>query len=260
MSESQIRVFLMSANAAHVANVREALGCVGKNAESERAFRLETASRVDDALAQLRYGGIDIVLLDHTPPEDQVPTTLDRLLNAASLILVMQRQSARGDEGIISYVVRNSAVVEAAVNVRADIGWLKEGLRIALTSTLGLTALRTSETRFRAMSDASPLGVFMADTDGRCVYTNAAYEKISGLTFEQSTGTRWSGLVHPQDRKRVLAAWRDAVHGNRPFRSEFRIQRRDGSVAWTRVNGAAMYDGTPVHGHIRTVEDITVIR
>ena len=43
---------------------------------------------------------------------------------------------------------------------------------------------------FRVMSDASPLGIFVADTAGACIYTNAAYHRISGLSFEQALVTR----------------------------------------------------------------------
>jgi len=93
------------------------------------------------------------------------------------------------------------------------------------------------------MSDASPLGIFVSDAEGSCVYTNAAYHKISGLTFEQTLGTNWSVAIHPEDRQRVLAEWRDAVRGQEAFQTEFRFLREDGSIVWTRVNSAAMRDG-----------------
>ncbi len=63
--------------------------------------------------------------------------------------------------------------------------------------------------------------------------------------------------IHPDDRPRVLADWRTAAHSDAPFRTEFRFQREDGSVVWTRVNSAAMRDGMQPHGHVQTVEDIT---
>jgi PAS domain S-box-containing protein len=50
------------------------------------------------------------------------------------------------------------------------------------------------------MSDASPLGIFVSDAVGGCVYTNTAYQKISGLSMEQTLGTRWSQVIHPEDR------------------------------------------------------------
>ncbi|MFZ0470463.1 MAG: EAL domain-containing protein, partial [Thiogranum sp.] len=106
-------------------------------------------------------------------------------------------------------------------------------------------------------SDASPLGIFVSDAEGGCVYTNAAYQRISGLSFEQALGTSWSMAIHPEDRQRVLADWRAAAHSDASLRTEFRFQRDDGSVVWTRVNSAVMHDGMEPHGHVQTVEDIT---
>ena len=72
-------------------------------------------------------------------------------------------------------------------------------------------ALKNSEAHFRAMSDAFPLGVFVSDSQGDCVYTNAAYQKISGLMFEQALGMNWGRAIHPEDRQRVLTEWRQAT-------------------------------------------------
>ncbi len=120
-----------------------------------------------------------------------------------------------------------------------------------------LIALQNSEARFRAMSDASPLGIFVTDEQGSCVYTNAAYHRISGLTFEQALGTNWSIAIHPKDRGRVLAEWKAAVRSLSPFKTEFRFLRRDNSIVWTRVTRAAMGDGKGPNGHVQTVEDIS---
>ncbi|NTV95610.1 MAG: EAL domain-containing protein [Thiobacillus sp.] len=118
-------------------------------------------------------------------------------------------------------------------------------------------ALRDSEARFRAISDVSPLGIFVSDAAGSCIYTNPAYHKISGLDFDQALGTNWSTAIHPEDRQRVLAGWRRAAQGIEPFKAEFRFLREDGSVVWTRINSATMLDGMRSRGHVQTVEDIT---
>ena len=118
-------------------------------------------------------------------------------------------------------------------------------------------ALRASEARFRVISDASPLGILVSDGKGDCVYTNAAYHKISGLTFEETLGTKWTLAIHPDDRGRVLARWYEAVRNQRSFAAELRFLQQDGSIVWTRVNGAAMSDGMEPHGHVKTVEDIS---
>lgn len=124
-----------------------------------------------------------------------------------------------------------------------------------------LTALQASEVRFRAMSDASPLGIIASDAGGRCTYTNAAYRTISGQTSEQALGKYWVMAIHPDDLLRVLAELRDNAWGTTPFQMECRFLRSDGSTVWTRVNIAALYDGpdnlAEMHGHVLTVEDIS---
>ena len=92
---------------------------------------------------------------------------------------------------------------------------------------------------------------------GSCIYTNAAYHTISGLTLEQTLGTNWSTAIHPEDRERVLAEWRNAARGQAPFQTEFRFLQEDESIVWTRVNSAAMLDGKRWFGLVQTVEDIT---
>jgi diguanylate cyclase (GGDEF)-like protein/PAS domain S-box-containing protein len=118
-------------------------------------------------------------------------------------------------------------------------------------------ALRRSEALFRAISDASPLGIFVSDVAGECVYTNAAYHKISGLNFDQALGTNWSKAIHPEDRQRMVAEWRDAAREKEVFQADVRFLRADQSVVWTRLNAIAMRDGETLHGYVQTVEDIT---
>lgn len=124
----------------------------------------------------------------------------------------------------------------------------------------GSTALKGSEARFRAMTDASPLGILVTDAEGRCTYTNRAYRTISGLTSEQALGMNWLRVIHPDDYQRVLAELHDNTPATASFHTEFRFLRGNGSVVWTRVNIAALHDGpddgAEIHGHVLTVEDI----
>jgi PAS domain-containing protein len=107
-------------------------------------------------------------------------------------------------------------------------------------------ALQVSEARFRAMSDAAPLGIFVSDEQGGCVYTNAAYQKISGLTFEQALGTGWSMAIHPEDRQRVLADCGAAAQSDAPW-------RRTGpwgwppTACWFAATGANPLSRIPPH-------------
>ncbi len=112
-----------------------------------------------------------------------------------------------------------------------------------------------SEAHFRAISDASPLGIFVSDVQGHCVYANAAYLAISGQASDHTLGTRWSETIHPEDRVRVLTEWQEATRRQIPFLSEVRFLRENGSVVWARLNAAPLGDGKT--GYVQTVEDVT---
>lgn len=119
------------------------------------------------------------------------------------------------------------------------------------------TSLQKSDVRFRAISDALPLGIFVSDTHGNCLYTNLAYQKITGLSFARTLGSNWSAALHPDDLDRVLAEWHHAAQNFLPLHSEARFVRKDASVVWTRLNTAVMRIDTQIHGYVQTVEDIS---
>ena len=60
--------------------------------------------------------------------------------------------------------------------------------------------LRDSEAWFRALSDGSPHGVFYADLQGACTYTNSRWQDIYGLTSEQSLGRGWMRGMRAGDK------------------------------------------------------------
>ena len=221
----------------------------------EHRFRVEWVTRLSDALERLGRDGIEVVLLDLTLPDGQGIEAFDQVHLAAPNALILVLSGAMDEETPRLALQRGAHDYIAKGHI--DAHWLPRALRYVIERKASGERLRDSEARFRAMSDASPLGIFVSDAQGGCTYTNAAYHKISGLTLEQTLGTNWSVAVHPDDRQRVLAEWRDAARGQDPFETEFRFLREDGSIVWTRVNGAAMRDGAWSHGHVQTVEDIT---
>ena len=250
MNSAPTTVLLVEDDPAEAKLIQEALADAG-----DRPFRVEWVMRLSDALPRLAKNDIEVVLLDLTLPDGQGIAAFDQVFQAApnSLILVL---SGSTDEETARLAVQRGAHDYLAKG-HIDAHWLPRALGYVIERQAGQDALQNSETRFRAMSDASPLGIFVSDAQGSCVYTNAAYQKISGLTLEQTLGTNWSMAIHPEDRQRVLAEWRDAALGQEPFQTEFRFLRGDQSIVWTRVNSAAMRGGRKSRGHVQTVEDIT---
>jgi len=118
----------------------------------------------------------------------------------------------------------------------------------------------SSEESFRAMSDASPLGVFISDVQGNCTYTNAVYQRITGQALSETLGSGWTRAIHPQDREQTILDWKDVVRTQVPFITEIRFVHKDNSLVWTRINIEVIRDkndGSKVQGYVQIVEDIS---
>ena len=243
-------VLLVEDDPAEALQIKEALA-----GAKDRPFCVEQVSCLSDAIERLGARRVDVILLDLTLPDARGVEVFDRVFQAArdALILVL---SDADDEDAARVAVRRGAHDYFPKGI-VDGRWLPRALHYVIERKAIQRALDNSDARFRTISDVSPLGIFVTDAEGECTYTNAAYQKISGLTFDQASGTRWSLAIHPDDRQRVLAEWRDSVRGVAPFQTETRFLRNDGSVVWTRLNAVAISDGSLSNGRIQIVEDIT---
>jgi PAS domain S-box-containing protein len=92
---------------------------------------------------------------------------------------------------------------------------------------------------------------------GDCLYTNPAYQRISGLTQQEALGTGWSRAIHPEDRERFFRDWCNAARRRTHFLSEHRFAHLDGKVVWTRVNAAEITEAERLVGYVGLVENIT---
>ena len=118
--------------------------------------------------------------------------------------------------------------------------------------------LAESEARFRALSEASPLGVFATDAQGSCTYTNAQWQAICGLALAPSLGDGWAASVHPDEREKVLSDWKLAVEQGVPWDREFQVMFADGQTRSVRSRAQANRGshGT-VAGYVGSLEDVT---
>lgn len=118
-------------------------------------------------------------------------------------------------------------------------------------------ALRRSEARFRAVSEASPVGIFITDPVGGGVYMNRVAQDICGLSADEAKGRGWEASIHPEDLAQVAYEWDAAVSVGRAYKLVHRLLRPGGDTAWVSVQSAPILDGGRLLGHVGTIEDVT---
>ena len=76
---------------------------------------------------------------------------------------------------------------------------IADGAYVQLAVTLDITerqraeqALRESEQRFRIITEAAPIMVWMSGTDKLCYYFNKGWLDFVGRTLEQESGNGWA--------------------------------------------------------------------
>src|SRR6204780_4658279 len=107
-------------------------------------------------------------------------------------------------------------------------------------------ALRESEQRFRVITDASPILVWMSGTDKLCYYFNKGWLDFVGRTLEQESGNGWAENVHSEDFDRCLQIYVTNFDAHRQFEMEYRLRHHTGQYRWILDRGVPRYapDGT----------------
>lgn len=103
-------------------------------------------------------------------------------------------------------------------------------------------ALDESEARFRDMADEAPAMIWMSDPAGQCVFFNRAWYEFTGRSPEQELGEGWLEGVHPQDQRRCMNTFRNAMQRREAFKMEYRLRRGDGTYRRIMDNGRPRID------------------
>ena len=94
-------------------------------------------------------------------------------------------------------------------------------------------ALRQSEENYRFLAETMPQLVWTALPDGGHDYFNARWFEYTGTTPEETRGSGWSRLLHPDDQERSLGCWEHCLRTGDPYEIEYRFRRaEDGMYRW----------------------------
>ncbi|MGE0684215.1 MAG: sensor histidine kinase [Candidatus Binatia bacterium] len=117
---------------------------------------------------------------------------------------------------------------------------------------------RASEKRFRLLSVAAPVGIFLTDSQGRYLYVNPRLREIIGRSEKDQFQDDWLQEISSEKRQPLLREWRQALHRGQEFNREFQILRSQDEQRWVHIHAKAIHgeDGKCT-GYIGAVEDIT---
>lgn len=119
--------------------------------------------------------------------------------------------------------------------------------------------LEKRQAYLRAVLDSSPVGLFLSDLKGSCIYANRAYQEMTGYSSDKLLGLEWSRYaVYSEDRPHLMAGWQLALQTGEDFRSSYRCITADEHIIWLDVHSSAINDQEGrLLGYIGTLRDVT---
>ena len=171
------------------------------------------------------------------------------------------------DRGRATAAFASGALVDAVYRLRAGDGswvWCREIghptiLDGVVTEIVGLTVVwaeKGSDEPFRSVIEHLPAIVYIEElpseeTQGRLRYVSPQVENLLGFTVDEwlDDPLAWARQLHPDDRQRVRAIYERIEQTGEPFRAEYRLYARDGSIRWFREEATVVRDphGRAVH-------------
>lgn len=96
---------------------------------------------------------------------------------------------------------------------------------------------------FTHLADQLPLIVWTSEAGKGNDFLNRYWYTYTGLTVEESTGSRrWARALHPDDQERTFAEWSRVRETSEPFEIEYRLRRHDGQYRWFLSRAHALRD------------------
>src|ERR1700678_1844860 len=123
--------------------------------------------------------------------------------------------------------------------------------------TLAEAALHESEARFRDIADATPVLIWISDTNKTCIWFNSHWLAFTGRSMEQERGYGWIDGIHPDDLDACVAEYSSSFDRREPYRTEYRRRRFDGEWRTLDASGVPRFIDGEFVGYIGCCIDVT---
>ncbi len=118
----------------------------------------------------------------------------------------------------------------------------------------------TIQRRFKAIFDASTLGVSIADANGVLIDCNQAFLKMTGYAMKDIKGRPFTEITYPEDLPENLKKQKDFVGGEiKSYTLEKRYIKKDGGLIWASMTATKVLneegDITSIIGVIENIDE-----
>ncbi|MCE3238441.1 MAG: multisensor hybrid histidine kinase [Gammaproteobacteria bacterium] len=120
-------------------------------------------------------------------------------------------------------------------------------------------ALKISHKRYSTLASMLPVGVFHTDLEGRCLYVNPHWQRMTGIKREEAIEQKWFTLSQPADQSAVLNAW-EHCQATGSCQVEFRFFGAHRKEYWVLAQLTAEWVDNEVKGYVGSITDITELK
>jgi len=195
----------------------------------------------------------------HTP-EDMAfvkSEVLPAIMNKGSWAGVMNVRNVKTGE---VFPVFNSSIRidDPTTGELSCVGAIMRDLRPELEAK---KVLADREKVFRDITTASPVALWMTDTEMRITYINQIWLNWTGAPLAEQLGFGWYKFIVDEDKERVKEVFRGDFESRSPHECQYRLIDVSGEERWMICSGNPQYklDGT-FTGYIGTCVDITELK
>jgi PAS domain S-box-containing protein len=221
-------------------------------------FQVETAKNLEESLARLTQGGLDVILLDLTLPESSGMDTFKAIKAQAHNVPIIVLSGL--DDEMLALNAVHAGAEDYLVKGRVDSQLITRAVIYAMERTESRKALLKVEERYRGIFENSVAGIFQTTPEGTYLDVNPALTRIYGYANRQEMMSKISDIarllyVDPNRRAEFIKLMReqDVVQN-----FEAQIYRKDGSIIWISENARAVRDAQgQLLFYEGMVEDIT---
>ncbi len=113
-----------------------------------------------------------------------------------------------------------------------------------LTTTVLEEKHATDEQIYRAIGESINYGIWVCAPDGRNIYASDSFLKLVGITREQCSDFGWGDVLHPEDKERTIAAWKECVQTGGKWDIEHRYRGVDNKWYYVLARGVPVKNKT----------------